>query len=83
MDEVVFVEARAIGQMTAGTLYRYTSKEIVPGMVRRHPQDEAHTTELRFRTYESCVGLERARDGRRKPKLSADLPPDLLAEATR
>lgn len=49
-DEITFDEARAIAMMKAGTLYRLTSKRLVPGLIiRSFGQDrESHTSELRF-----------------------------------
>lgn len=49
-DEITFDEARAIAMMKAGTLYRLTSKRLVPGLIVRGlgGAREAHTGELRF-----------------------------------
>ncbi len=49
-DEVTFDEARGLAAMKAGTLYRLTSKELVPGLIRRMLGEDgsSHTTELRF-----------------------------------
>ncbi len=51
-DEITFDEARAIAMMKAGTLYRLTSKRLVPGLIRRGlgASAESHTGELRFLT---------------------------------
>jgi hypothetical protein len=53
-DEITFDEARAIAMMKAGTLYRLTSKGLVPGMIRRGLglNSTSHTTELRFLGHE-------------------------------
>ena len=50
-DEITFDEARAIAMMKAGTLYRLTSKGLVPGLIRRSlgPDSRSHLSELRFR----------------------------------
>jgi len=49
-DELTFDEARALADMKAGTLYRLTSKRLVPGLIRRSlgTNSESHTRELRF-----------------------------------
>lgn len=49
-DEITFDEARAIAMMKAGTLYRLTSKRLVPGLIRRSfgLSSESHTAELKF-----------------------------------
>ena len=51
-DELTFDEARAIAMMKAGTLYRLTSKQLVPGLIRRQwtAESEVFTAELRFAT---------------------------------
>ena len=53
-DELTFDEARAIAMMKAGTLYRLTSKQLVPGLIRRQldAESEVFTAELRFATVE-------------------------------
>lgn len=49
-EEITFDEARALATMRAGTLYRLTSKRLVPGLIRRNlgPGSASHTGELRF-----------------------------------
>lgn len=53
-DELTFDDARGLAQMKAGTLYRLTSKELVPGLIRRRlgSDGRTHTAELRFDTVE-------------------------------
>jgi hypothetical protein len=54
-DEITFDEARAIAMLKAGTLYRLTSKRLVPGLIIRSCDTDSrksHTTELRFRSEE-------------------------------
>lgn len=53
-EELNFDEARAIASMKAGTLYRLSSKQLVPGMIRRSlgTDGRSKTGELRFRTAE-------------------------------
>jgi hypothetical protein len=53
-DELTFDEVRALLEMRAGTLYRLTSKEQIPGLIRRHLRDGSgsYTAELRFSTVE-------------------------------
>src|SRR5688500_10524737 len=49
-DEITSDEARAIAMMKAGTLYRLTSKRLVPGLIVRSfgGDSQSHTAELRF-----------------------------------
>jgi hypothetical protein len=49
-DEITFDEARALAMMKAGTLYRLTSKRLVPGLIRRGfgPDSRSHTGTLKF-----------------------------------
>jgi len=50
-DEITFDELRALVDMKAGTLYRLTCKERVPGLIRRNLGNSAsHTRDLRFLT---------------------------------
>jgi hypothetical protein len=53
-DEITFDEARALAMMRAGTLYRLTSKRLVPGLIRRGlgPDSRSHTGALRFASRE-------------------------------
>lgn len=51
-EEITFDEARALAMMRCGTLYRLTSKHLVPGLIRRNfgfgSGSASHTSELRF-----------------------------------
>jgi hypothetical protein len=52
-DELTFDDVRALAMMKAGTLYRLTSKHLVPGLISRELGDSGSSTrEVRFRTLE-------------------------------